>query len=158
MELGSAKLLAEKLMKFHELHDWKFEFDSAYRRFGLCDYGRKVISLSKHLVVLNNEDSVKDTILHEIAHALTPGHHHDKTWKKKAIEIGCNGKRCFTEFDTVLTTPKYIATCKSCNKTYKRFKRFKYDSSCGYCGGPRYNKEFKLEYIQNKEGEGRRSG
>jgi len=158
MELELARLLAQKLMKSHGLMSWRFEFDSAFRRFGQCNYSRKVISLSRHLVLLNSEDRVKDTILHEIAHALTPGHHHDSVWRKKAVEIGCDGKRCFTESDTVMTKPKYVATCKSCNKSYKRFKRSRYNSSCGYCGGSRYNEEFKLEFVQNKEGEGRRSG
>lgn len=31
---------------------------------------------------------VRHTILHEIAHLLTPGHHHDRTWKTVCLSLG----------------------------------------------------------------------
>jgi hypothetical protein len=44
--------------------------DSAVRRFGTCRYSRKLITLSRQLIELNDQARVLDTILHEIAHAL----------------------------------------------------------------------------------------
>ena len=44
---------------------------------------------------LATPDEVKDTLLHEIAHALVGSQHqHNTTWRDKAIEIGCKGNRC----------------------------------------------------------------
>ena len=40
-----------------------------------------------------------DTLLHELAHARTPGAHHGPVWKNAAVEMGCTGKRCCNAFD-----------------------------------------------------------
>ena len=91
MELNDAKKLADELLVKHNLHCfWGFEFDSSKRRFGNCKYKRKIISLSKHLTLLNNIEEVKDVILHEIAHALLPAKEkHNHIWKSKCVEVGC---------------------------------------------------------------------
>ena len=154
MELKNTRELAESLMKLHGLRNWKFEFDSAKRRFGCCSYSDRTISLSRHLVLINSEDCVKETILHEIAHALTPGHGHDKVWKRKAIEIGSNGKRCYSSEDTNVITGNYIAVCPGCNQTHRRFRLSKYNTSCGRCSKGSYNKNYKLVFTQNKEASG----
>lgn len=154
MELTDAKNLAESLMNHYGLKEWKFKFDSAKRRFGCCWYGKKTITLSKDLVLLNSYDRVKDTILHEIAHALTPGHHHDNVWKQKAIEIGCNGNRCYTSKDTIVIPGKYILKCTTCEKSYQRMKKPRRSLSCYYCGGGYYDPKFKLVVSQNNVASG----
>ena len=52
---------------------YRFKFDNAKRRFGQCSYTNKRISLSKPLSSnnLDNFFQINDTILHEIAHALS---------------------------------------------------------------------------------------
>jgi predicted SprT family Zn-dependent metalloprotease len=46
---------------------------------GLCLYEPKAIELSLHFIERNAEDVIRDTLLHEIAHALVgPGHGHDR--------------------------------------------------------------------------------
>lgn len=77
----------------HGLKFWKLEYKSMYRRLGICKYAPKTIVLSKEFVEQGTDEQIKDTILHEIAHALTQGHHHDQVWKAKCIEIGGNGMR-----------------------------------------------------------------
>jgi len=68
----------------------------SFNRAGQCfSRTKKLIQLQPTYVELNEESSVRNTILHEIAHALTPNHNHNKFWKRKAIEIGCDGKRCY---------------------------------------------------------------
>ena len=97
MRLEYTEKLARKLMKEHNLTDWSFEFDNAVVRFGCCKYSKKLFSLTKELVLINNRKEIKDTILHEIAHALVgSGNGHNWVWKNKALEIGCNGERCCT--------------------------------------------------------------
>jgi len=138
MNVEVARNEALMLMNEHGLLDdgWKFKLDGAKRRFGLCMYRTKVISLSKALVELNEFDQVKDTILHEIAHALVgAGHGHDNVWRRKALEIGCNGKRCYSAKEVTRVKGKYIAICNTCkNESYKFKKpspRLQY--SCGKC-------------------------
>lgn len=125
MNLLQAQQLANQLMNQYGLLDkgWRFEFDTAKRRFGVCRYHSKRIGLSQPLTSANDEVRVKDTILHEIAHALTPGHGHDSVWKAKCREIGCSDERCFTSEDTNLIAGKYRAVCGGCGKTHNRHKR-----------------------------------
>lgn len=155
MDLLEAKVLAVNLMVKHGIfaQGWRFQYDNARRRFGCCNYRTKTISLSKHLVSLNDLANVKDTILHEIAHALTPGHGHDRVWQRKAIEIGCNGERCYSSFDVQQPESRYIAECKGCGHTHKRHKmtdRTKYGKqSCGRCSGGSYNEKYRLEWKVN---------
>jgi predicted SprT family Zn-dependent metalloprotease len=151
MELNDAKIMAINLLQEFKLLDsgWYFTFDSAKRRFGCCSYRMKCISLSKYLVLINDEARVKDTILHEIAHALTPGHGHDKVWKAKAIEIGCNGMRCFTREDTILPEPRYVAVCNSCGYVHRKERATKNVVACGHCCKGKFDSRFVLEFKPN---------
>jgi len=153
MDLLTAQKLANTYLVKYNLHTegWRFQFDTAKRRFGCCNYRSKRITLSKHLTSLNDVGQVNDTILHEIAHALTPGHHHDRVWQRKAIEIGCNGKRCYSSKDVVSPESKYIAVCVGCGQTHKKHKIMKRAAkrSCGTCSGGRFNPTYILEYKLN---------
>lgn len=136
MLLSEAKTLANKLMTQHGLIEkgWNFKFDNAKRRFGCCAYRSRTISLSKYLVDLNSETRVQNTILHEIAHALVGVEHgHDSVWKRKALEIGCDGNRCYTEKNTVVVKGTLEAVCPKCEHVYRKFKQPKRQSSCGKC-------------------------
>ena len=93
--LAEAIETATKLLKEYGLIDWRVKLDHARRRAGQCDYNTKVISLSRLYVRNANKDHIRDTILHEIAHALVgPRHGHDVVWRNKAREIGCTATRC----------------------------------------------------------------
>jgi predicted SprT family Zn-dependent metalloprotease len=115
-----ARNLAWQLMQQHGLsaQGWRFQFDHARRRFGACRYGRKLITLSRPLVLLNPEAEVRDTILHEIAHALCPGDGHGVRWKQKCREIGARPARCYRE-ESVAAPPRAAA---------------RYEYGCGACG------------------------
>ncbi len=135
MDISLAKEIANKLMQKHGLIKlgWTFEFNIAKRRFGVCKYGPKVIGLSRPLVELNHEERVKNTILHEIAHALV-GHKngHNEIWRAKAIEIGCDGERCYSAELVERPVGNYVATCKNGHVRYK-YKRPTRILSCGTC-------------------------
>ncbi len=91
LELG-ADLMAE-----YGLQDWRLKLDHARRRAGCCDYTNQTISLSRHYAREADLSHIRDTILHEIAHALVgPKHGHDAVWRMKAREIGCTATRCHT--------------------------------------------------------------
>ena len=93
--LAGAIELATQLMKEYGLVGWRLKLDNARRRAGQCDYNTKVISLSRLYVRNADNNHIRDTILHEIAHALVgPYHGHDAIWRQKAREIGCTATRC----------------------------------------------------------------
>jgi predicted SprT family Zn-dependent metalloprotease len=114
--------MALQLMAEHGLHDWRFAFNHRKQAMGLCVYHRKAIELSIYFVERNNPlEAIRDTILHEIAHALVgPGHGHDKVWKRKCIEIGARPKRC-GEAD--MPEGRWNAGCGSCGKRFHRHRK-----------------------------------
>jgi len=97
MELSGVRLLADRLLNKHELLEkgWRFSFDRAKRRAGSCKFSKKEITLAKAYAEQEDFKEIKNTILHEIAHALVgPRHGHNKIWRQKALEIGCDAERC----------------------------------------------------------------
>lgn len=152
MELNEAKSLACALIVEHNLSEWGFYFDNSINRFGCCHYDEKRISLSEHLTLLNDHEKVKNTILHEIAHALAPKYaHHNEEWRKIALKIGCDGSRCYSS-DVVRPPAKYKTICPNCNKEGRANRNNK--SACGKCCNKynfgRYSKEYSLKYIKNE--------
>lgn len=145
MTLQDAEDLAFGLMFEHGLiqDGWTFKFDNARRRFGVCNYTNKRIGLSAPLTKIREPDNVRNTILHEIAHALVGrGHGHDSVWRSKAIEIGCNGQRCSND---ATIKGKWVAVCPAGHTHYKH-RRPRANTSCGLCS-PIYNIKYKLNYA-----------
>jgi predicted SprT family Zn-dependent metalloprotease len=132
MNLDAAQKLAEELLRKHRMPgEWSFGFDRSKVRFGKCDYRRKRISLSSHLVELNDEPCVRDTVLHEIAHALAQrGAGHGAAWRSIALAIGCNGSRCYGN-EVQRPKPKYRGTCHTCGRVIHRHRRSLL--ACGHC-------------------------
>ena len=96
VNLPEAQRMARDLMDAHGLGGWTFMFDRSIKRFGACKPGQKVISLSWRLTLLNDVEQVRETVLHEIAHALTPGDGHGPKWKAMCRRLGIRPERCFT--------------------------------------------------------------
>ncbi len=149
MELNEIKTLALSLMKEHGLtqRGWILQFDNAVRRHGQCRHRSRIISLSSRTNVLREESSVKNTILHEIAHALVGGGHgHDYVWKAQAKEIGCTGERCSS--DGVKIQGKYIGHCPNGHVYYKHRKP-KGERSCSKCH-PKFDTRFLISFKENE--------
>jgi len=107
--LGMAIDLATELMDAHGLVGWRIKLDHARRRAGQCDYTNKTISLSRLYVRHADIGHIRDTILHEIAHALVgPRHGHDAVWRQKAREIGCSATRCHS---LSFARARWVMTC-----------------------------------------------
>lgn len=150
MILKNAEELATQLMHLFKVDDYTFSFNQSLSYFGWCSTEKKTITLSPKLTELNTEAEVKDTILHEIAHALTPGCAHNEVWQRVARAIGANGKRCYDE--TVETpTHKWTATCPNCSKSIQRHKKNK-RLYCGTChkAGHRISKSIMFRWKLNK--------
>jgi SprT-like family protein len=71
-------------MDQYELQRWSLVFRQARSSFGICDGRQKRITISAPLTLLNDIDEVRNTILHEIAHALTTDRGHGRLWKEGA--------------------------------------------------------------------------
>lgn len=103
-------------------------------------YNHKSIELSTKLVEINDENRVRLTILHEVAHALTEGHGHDAVWRAKLLEIGGDGKRCYSSSDTntierTRSSKLYTLECQNCGYTAGRYRRRMNNYSHRGCGG-----------------------
>ena len=126
------------------LSDWHVRINTDMTKgfLGLCSYRDKAIILSAQHIDIHDAMMVKNTINHELAHALAPGHSHDDVWKAKARECGCydtnpcsslsftpeainairSGATLEIEVEeTLIRTPKYKVTrlqdkCADCGK------------------------------------------
>lgn len=154
MDLNEAQQLARELMDKHGLHDWSLEVSVMMTRtFGECKSHTKTITLSGTLTAINEITEVRDTILHEIAHALREkerGHvsyrlsgeqWHDYRWKVIAAEIGAKPKRYYipkAAYGTVTTPqktrtkPTWKMTCPNCKRSGTA-NRKKSNLCCGMC-------------------------
>ena len=92
---------ARDLMDSHGLEDWTFRFSAAQSRLGECREREKLIRLSRRHAVKADPREVKDTILHEIAHALAGARAgHGPAWKAIAKRIGASPKARAEESET----------------------------------------------------------
>ena len=140
MELRKASALIHLLMHEHGLsREWTFCWQNKKQSLGTCSYNRREIRLSKWYVELNDEDDVKDTILHELAHALSyerygsKGIGHGILWKKVCIEIGAVPKsRSKSDLKRPEDHHKYVDTC--CGMTFRKHRLRKNSRySCPKC-------------------------
>lgn len=154
MELSQANAIAINLMMRYLLtfQGWRFHFDSASSRFGRCNFTKKQITLSRRLVELNEEKEVRNTILHEIAHALVGVHHgHDATWRAWHIQIGGDGQRYYNALNVVTPKARWKAFCESCNRTSPRRRVPNRQMACGACckkyNGGKFSTDFLFKFL-----------
>ncbi len=122
MDLNRATDLATTLMTTHGLSDWLFRLNKSKRCLGVCKAGERTIELSTAYVFQNTEEHVRDTILHEIAHALVGIQHgHDTAWKEMCLLLGCHPKAC--DNTAVLPEGAWQARCPSCLTSFTRHRR-----------------------------------
>jgi hypothetical protein len=145
MRREEATKIAHNLMVKHGLEGWRLRLTiGGVPYLGLCDSKNKVILLNAHHIDTHPEVEIVNTVKHEVAHALTPGHGHNEIWAAKAKELGCdNTMTCgmalnptaidairsgqqleVTYEEQVIRTPKYRITtlhdkCPFCGKVAK---------------------------------------
>jgi len=76
--------------------------------------------------MLNGEPQVRETILHEIAHALAPGDGHGQKWQQACVKLGIAPTRCYTEAEVrspARSTSPYEIGCARCDWWSPRFRR-----------------------------------
>ena len=153
MNLHDAERLAVSLMQEHGLFEqgWRFRWSTGKRQLGAAHVrhvrdrrtGRttdlKTIRLSHHLVMLNDEAEVRDTILHEIAHALAGVERgHDARWRAVCRRIGARPQRLAGEH-VATVAGRYHVICPRCSRTLaQRHRRpartWRQRAYCRHCG------------------------
>jgi predicted SprT family Zn-dependent metalloprotease len=113
--------LAEELMARHGLAGWTFGFNRRKRTLGLCHHAARIIELSIYFVERNCLEEIRDTILHEIAHALVgPEHGHDVVWRAKCREVGARPERCG---QADMPEGRWQARCNGCGSLFSRHRK-----------------------------------
>ena len=167
MKCEDACVMALSLMRRHlTLRDdpsgrdgWYFEWSDRKANYGDCSYLKKRIRLAKGLTKVCSADQVRDTVLHEIAHALVgPGHGHDRIWRAKALEVGCKTARSGSEYppESTRQLPWTWCMCDKRNGAIHtiRFRKptgriYKYVERCGLKGRP--DTRGSLQWLKREE-------
>jgi predicted SprT family Zn-dependent metalloprotease len=123
MDLDGAAALAKELMGRFGLASWTFRWNRRKRSLGLCRYRERQIELSMYFVKANGEELVRETVLHEIAHALAGVKAaHGPLWKAMCAKVGCHPVRCEGGV-AVMPRGRWVAQCTACGKVYHRFRQ-----------------------------------
>ena len=81
--------MARRLMDEHGLTGWTLAFVEAKRRLGDCHFRHRVIRISRTHALGGSKEQIRDTVLHEIAHAIAGREAgHGPLWKVTARRIG----------------------------------------------------------------------
>jgi SprT protein len=144
---GLIRALAERKIAEHlDLENWQFEFDSAKRRAGLCDYTNQKIQLSKYHVDVHSVDQNMQVVLHEIAHAMSGSEAgHSKTWLATAKRIGYRAEK-FTGKEIAQETAPWVGTCPMGHQHF-RYRRPKNMGSCAMCSKT-YDSRYLIRWVK----------
>ena len=124
MDLKELEAIASREMTKYELHGWTFGLSNTKRQLGVCKYRTKRIEIAEYYAQNNPVESVLDTLLHEIAHALAgPKASHGPAWKAIAVRIGATPRACDNSHQAVVKPGDWQATCSACKKIFHRYKR-----------------------------------
>jgi predicted SprT family Zn-dependent metalloprotease len=161
MDLVIARKLAYDLLDQH-VHTgtyacgvWSVGFMTTRRTMGRCERDARVLRLASFWMPRLDEDKIREVILHEIAHILTPEYFasHGAEWKHNARAIGI-----IDPSPHVLVPAghaKWIATCPECGKTDEQHRLGPVAKRGGWgCGEcltaypDRPRSDFTLHYVQ----------
>lgn len=139
---------ADELIGHHLDASWSFAFDNAKRRAGLCDYQRKRISVSRYLSARYDDETNRQTLLHEVAHALAgPGAGHGSAWMRMARNLGYTGGTTHNG-ETATELAPWIGVCPAGHVAYRHRKPSR-ATSCARCNS-RYDERFLLRWTRRE--------
>ncbi|MFT3798121.1 SprT-like domain-containing protein [Microbacterium sp.] len=125
-------IAAEALIARHLDDSWTFAFDNAKRRAGACDYTRKRITVSRYLSARYDDETNRQTLLHEVAHALAGARAgHGPVWKRIARCLGYTGGTTH-HGETAVELAPWVGTCPVGHVVY-RHRRATRATSCARC-------------------------
>ena len=147
-DLAEVRKMADGLIDLHlggGKERWSFRFDHARKRGGLCNHGTRVISMSRYLCEIWDLEHTRQTMLHEIAHALVGrDHQHSRQWLAVARSIGYEGGVSH-QYAVAEHLAPWRGACPS-GHTIVRFKRPSRKAvSCAKCS-PRFSKQYLITW------------
>lgn len=93
MNRNEASNFTRRELDKYNLKEWKIRItqNPEWSFLGMCVHTDKTIILNAFHIDIHPDEEVRNTILHELGHALVgPGHAHDEVWEAKAREVGCD--------------------------------------------------------------------
>ena len=95
--LDEVRVVAATLMAEHLDGSWTFRFGNSRLVSAMCDMTKSEISLSRWHALHSDDYSIRNSMLHEIAHALIPyvfreprSEDHGQRWRDLAESLGTN--------------------------------------------------------------------
>jgi len=137
LSIKDAYMLGNKLLAEHGLlqQGWRFDLSNEKQTLGRCIHSRKTIIYSVHYL-REPIESIRDTILHEIAHALVGPDvdSHGWKWRAKCVEIGAKPQR-LADPTNYEAKPNYKIECPECGwfTTRLRMRQRNFGSTCPEC-------------------------
>lgn len=123
--------LAHELMELHGLLQagWSFRLDRAKRYSGITAVELKEIRISGPMATTVEASAVRETILHEIAHALVGNcekDEHGPIWLAKALEIGSTGEA----YDLTYIPRCWTSKCPRCKSEGEELALLRWRKLC----------------------------
>jgi len=155
----------KNLLSTHGLHGWTVVIDRRTKgRAGICRFRTSTIGLSEWLIRLNPDSKVRNTITHEVAHAIVGprAKAHGYEWRNMHRHLGGDGKARYYDLVNPYTNGEatrkrharnWVAICPTCGKRYTKARKpitvpGRY-YACPPCGRVRG----KLTWTNQKTGE-----
>lgn len=139
---------AELLIATHLDATWSFAFDNAKRRAGACDFTRRRLTVSRYLSARYDDDTNRQTLLHEVAHALAGAEAgHGARWKRIARSIGYTGGVTH-HGETATELAAWVGRCPNGHVAY-RHRRATRATSCARCS-PRFDDRYLLQWVRRE--------
>ena len=123
MNRNEAARIIDYLMNHYGLMraGWGWVWSPAMNVLGLCQYSTKTLKFSQYWTARTSRDEFTDTVVHEIAHALTPGHGHDSVWMAKAQALGGTGRVRYDHEPLPIDYP-WQGVCEGGHRTWSEGK------------------------------------
>lgn len=107
---------------------WILKINYHFKGAGICKYAEREVHITAFRLC-QDRHYIKNTILHEIAHILTPGHHHDFRWKQAAIFVGAKPYTSYGPFEPY----RYYKVCPNGCSKRGYHNRIRCNDICAYC-------------------------
>lgn len=134
-----------ELLVANGLGDWKLKLNNKRSALAETWHSDKSITISKHFIIISDEEQLEGVVYHEIAHALLgPGYGHGKEFVSMCTKISPNQKYARRGVDVPIR--KFIMTCPECG--YSGTLNVNKELYCGVCA--KENKMIKFEVTENK--------
>jgi predicted SprT family Zn-dependent metalloprotease len=124
MDLKELEAIAAQELRKHGLHGWTFGLADTGRRLGVCKYRTKRIEIAEYYARNSPPETVLDTLMHEIAHAIAgPAARHGPAWKTVAVRLSATPRACETSHQAVVKPGDWQASCPACEKAFHLYRR-----------------------------------